>query len=234
MDVEQVLNLFDSFWFEREIFNKHPFPTNPQNPRPENQDLDPLENSPPEEAFVPRICPRSISEDLSSKLTFMSDSSSPDSVLFSPKLQTILSSQDMGGEEAPEKSRRVVIRQKRKQRRRIGGRSIRGSESRSLSELEFEEVKGFMDLGFVFSEGDKSSSLAWIVPGLNRLGKRDEEEEELGGGISRPYLSEAWAAMEEEEELKKALVMKWRLPANEIDMKDNLKWWAHAVASTVR
>ena len=109
-----------------------------------------------------------------------------------------------------------------------------------------------MDLGFVFSEEDKGSSLASIVPGLNRLGKREEkgnkegeeeeeekeEERKLGGEISRPYLSEAWEAIAEEEEkeelLKRPLMMKWRFPSNQIDMKDNLKWWAHAVASTVR
>ncbi|KAK7265997.1 hypothetical protein RIF29_18635 [Crotalaria pallida] len=38
--------------------------------------------------------------------------------------------------------------------------------SKSLSDLEFEELKGFVDLGFVFSEEDKDSSLATIIPGL--------------------------------------------------------------------
>ncbi|XP_038895996.1 uncharacterized protein LOC120084174 [Benincasa hispida] len=239
MDFEQLLNLFDSFWFEHEIFNKHPFPSNPQNPQPENQD-----NSLPKEPFiVPRLRTRSISEDLSSKLSFMSNSNSPDSVLFSPKLQTIFSSKDIAGAESPENSRKVGIerRPKTESRRKLRGRRMRRSESRSLSELEFEELKGFMDLGFVFSEEDKGSSLASIVPGLNRLGKteeediEEEEERKLGGEISRPYLSEAWEAMEEEEEeLKNPLTMKWKFPSNQIDMKDNLKWWAHAVASTVR
>lgn len=95
-----------------------------------------------------------------------------------------------------------------------------------------------MDLGFVFSEEDKDSSLASIIPGLNRLKKKEHEEEEEGeeGEISRPYLSEAWEAMEKENELKKPPLMEWSFPAlgNEIDMKDNLKWWAHTVASTVR
>ncbi|CAK9327526.1 unnamed protein product [Citrullus colocynthis] len=238
MDFEQVLNLFDSFWFEREIFNKHPLSSNPQNPQPENEDRKPL----PEEPFmVPRLRTRSISEDLSSKLSFMSNSNSPDSVLFSPKLQTIFSSKDIAGADSLEISRKLEIerRPKTESGRRLRGRRMKRSESRSLSELEFEELKGFMDLGFVFSEEDKGSSLASIVPGLNRLGKKEEEEEEeerkLGGEISRPYLSEAWEAMEEEEEeLKKPLMMKWKFPSNQIDMKDNLKWWAHAVASTVR
>ncbi|KAA0057058.1 DUF1685 domain-containing protein [Cucumis melo var. makuwa] len=246
MDFEQLLNLFDSFWFERGVFNKHPFLSNLQ---PQIQDPDSL----PKESFIiPRLPTRSISEDLSSKLSFMSSSNSPDSVLFSPKLQTIFSSKDIAGAESPETSRKLEIerRPKTEYRRRFRGRRTRRSESRSLSELEFEELKGFMDLGFVFSEEDKGSSLASIVPGLNRLGKKEEkeskeeeeeeeeEERKLGGEISRPYLSEAWEAMEEEEEkeelAKKPLMMKWRFPSNQIDMKDNLKWWAHAVASTVR
>ncbi|XP_038895821.1 uncharacterized protein LOC120083990 [Benincasa hispida] len=159
MDFEQILNLFDLFWFESKIFNKHPF-----------------------------------------------------------------SSKEIAGAES---------------RRRLRGRRMRGWESRSLLELELEELKGFMDLGFVFSEEDKGSSLASIVPGLNRIGKREEEEEErkFCSEISRPYLSEAWKAMEEEEdeeELKKSLMMKWKFPSNQMHMKVHLKWWAHVVASTVR
>ncbi|KGN65608.1 uncharacterized protein LOC105434498 [Cucumis sativus] len=251
MDFDHLLNLFDSFWFQRQVLNNHPFPSNPQILQPQIQDPDPL----PKESFlIPRLRTRSISEDLSSKLSFMSNSNSPDSVLLSPKLQTIFSSKDIAGAESPETSHKVEIerRPKTEYRRRLRGRRTRRSESRSLSELEFEELKGFMDLGFVFSEEDKGSSLASIVPGLNRLGKREEkgnkegeeeeeekeEERKLGGEISRPYLSEAWEAIAEEEEkeelLKRPLMMKWRFPSNQIDMKDNLKWWAHAVASTVR
>ncbi|XP_022954447.1 uncharacterized protein LOC111456711 [Cucurbita moschata] len=217
MDLEQLLNLFNSVWFEREIFNNHPFSSNPQNPQPEN----PLKNPPPpeeeeEEPFVRQIRTRSISEYLASKLSFMSNSNSPNSVLFSPKLQT------MAGNESPENSQRGNERRPETELR------MKWSESKSLSELEFEELKGFMDMGFVFTEEDKDSSLAWIVPALNR--GRKEGEEEMGGEILRPYLSEAWEAME----LRMPLMKKWRFPGNETDMKDNLKWWAHAVASTVR
>lgn len=239
MDVEQLLNLFDSFWFHREIFNKHPFSSNPQNPHPENQNHSPFQISPTREAqpFLRRIPTRSVSEDLSFKLSFLSNSnpSSPDSVLFSPKLQTILSSKEIAGTESPERGNG-----KTESKKKIRAyRRKRGAESKSLSELEFEELKGFMDLGFVFSEEDKDSSLAAIVPGLNRLRKKEEEEEEETESISRPYLSEAWEAMEKEEEMKKPLMMmkmkmKLRIPGNEIDMKDDLKWWAHAVASNVR
>jgi hypothetical protein len=49
-----------------------------------------------------------------------------------------------------------------------------------------------MDLGFVFSEEDKDSSLASIIPGLQRFGKNAEEEENSNEpAVQRPYLSEA-------------------------------------------
>ncbi|MCL7043829.1 hypothetical protein MKW94_016938 [Papaver nudicaule] len=51
---------------------------------------------------------------------------------------------------------------------------------KSLSDLEFEELKGFMDLGFVFSEEDRNSSL---IPGLQRLGNKEnlitEKQQEI-------------------------------------------------------
>lgn len=111
--------------------------------------------------------------------------------------------------------------------------------SKSLSELEFEEVKGFVDLGFVFSEEDVDSDLAEIIPGLHKLGHRtepcdggNEGRRENIGERERPYLSEAWEFRQKEE---KAL-RKWRVPAarNEMEMKDSLKFWAHTVASAVR
>nr|GEY02632.1 hypothetical protein [Tanacetum cinerariifolium] len=115
----------------------------------------------------------------------------------------------------------------------------RQGTSKSLSELEFKEVKGFMDLGFVFSEKDQDPSLAEIIPGLQRLSKDVTT-------VRRPYLSEAW---EEEEDLhnkklnkrimdpKTTLMMiNWEVPCvkDENELKDNLKLWAHNVASIVR
>ncbi|VFQ64427.1 unnamed protein product [Cuscuta campestris] len=121
--------------------------------------------------------------------------------------------------------------------------------AKSLSELELEELKGFMDLGFVFTDEDKKSGLASIVPGLQRWGSRgrgeeddDEEEgeEESNGNeaiIERPYLSEAWRSMDQRKMIKKLL--KWRIPPGPRDddesaMKDNLRFWAQTVASALR
>ena len=109
-----------------------------------------------------------------------------------------------------------------------------------MSDLEFEELKGFMDLGFVFSEEDKDSSLASIIPGLQRLRKKEEEEEENEDcdeiSVPRPYLSEAWEVQEYDRRKKENSLVNWKMPAinNETDMKESLRWWAHTVASTVR
>ncbi|KAG6400542.1 hypothetical protein SASPL_137382 [Salvia splendens] len=58
--------------------------------------------------------------------------------------------------------------------------TTRGGASKSLTELEVEELKGFMDLGFVFSDKDRDSNsrLASIIPGL--IGKGEVRR---GGGI---------------------------------------------------
>ncbi|KAK3404859.1 hypothetical protein EUGRSUZ_K01150, partial [Eucalyptus grandis] len=117
--------------------------------------------------------------------------------------------------------------------------------SKSLSELEFEELKGFMDLGFVFSEQDRDDSdLVSILPGLQRLGLKDDgdriEVEETKKAdetkVPRPYLSEAWHGLDRQRKRYEDPLVNWRVPAlgNEMAMKDHLKFWAHAVASTVR
>nr|KYP67749.1 hypothetical protein KK1_024101 [Cajanus cajan] len=121
-----------------------------------------------------------------------------------------------------------------------GRRRVRkGRTTRSLSELEFKELKGFMDLGFVFSEEDKDSRLVSLIPGLQRLG-RGEEVEGKGDdyesvAFDKPYLSEAWDVLDQRGTGNDPL-MDWRVPVrgNEIDMKDNLRFWAHTVASIVR
>ncbi|XP_015165323.1 uncharacterized protein [Solanum tuberosum] len=107
---------------------------------------------------------------------------------------------------------------------------------RSSSELELEELKGFMDLGFEFSEEDKNSSLVTIVPGLEKWGIVDEKVENKKKDIvhKRPYLSEAWEILEKRKMSKKLL--KWRFPAmnNDMNMKHNLRFWAQTVASTFK
>ncbi|CAI0475963.1 unnamed protein product [Linum tenue] len=223
MDASEALNLYDSYWFEMEILKNRSTYSSPSDSPPETPTMASMylqiqkqQAPPPPE--ISKLRPtrgggqsailRSMSEDLYTKPSFINNTpASPDSVLTS-QLRTILS----GG------------------RRRA---AKKGPASKSLSSLEFEELKGFMDLGFVFSEEDRESSLVSILPGLQRLGKKDVDESAVP---RRPYLSEAWAVQEKEK--MRNPVMNWRVPAlglgSEIDMKDSLRLWAHSVASTVR
>ncbi|KAK7306505.1 hypothetical protein VNO77_44452 [Canavalia gladiata] len=230
MEAEAVLDLFDSCWFGNQNLKEHPSSSTSTNSH-ENLDHE-IKEEPSEPMFshIQSNHSRSMSDHLSSMTCFNHDSLSPDSVLFSPKLQTILSGKDVTDTESqfqhqvlPKKN---IITSKGNRRKK--------RQSKSLSDLEFEELKGFMDLGFVFSEEDKDSTLASIIPGLQRLGKSDEEEEDCDeSAIQRPYLSEAWKVQEKRK--KENPLMNWKVPAlnNEIDMKDSLRWWAHTVASTL-
>lgn len=233
MEAEDVVNLFDSFWFYPKVFQKH---LNSPAPEP------PITGQNQENSGRQRVVPtklsihsRSRSHDhiiIKSDTRFRPDSSSPNSVLSKPHLETILSQKEMS-REIPRTHTNPKMKKPIE-----GFKKARKVSSKSLSELEFEELKGFMDLGFVFSEEDKNSSLADIIPGLHRFGsKKDcevQEETTFGGSRARPYLSEAWEKLEKES--RDNPLTNWRVPAvsNEIVMKDSLKWWAHAVASAVR
>ncbi|KAI9177083.1 hypothetical protein LWI28_010841 [Acer negundo] len=245
MAAEEIIELLDSYWFEHGIFMKKSVSAlKKTNPVLEVQEE-------VEEAKISRLSSihvRSLSDQFlnSSKacFSFNSDSLSPKSMLSTTlQLQTIVSgkevvefSTEIGKQEETEteeaKPTKPKVTERRIRRRRI---SRRRKESKSLSDLEFEELKGFMDLGFVFSEEDKDSSLVSIIPGLQRLKKTGEEnvdgEREL---VSRPYLSEAWDVLEQRK--AENPLVNWRVPAlrNEVNMKDHLKFWAHTVASTVR
>ncbi|KAE8699361.1 WD repeat-containing protein 53-like [Hibiscus syriacus] len=244
MESEEIINLFYSCWFEMEIFKKQTSPSTSKGSEP-NPDPRVEENSPkPELTRTPTLHTRSMSDQLSSISTsFMGTSSfSPDSVLHPVKLHKIISGKEVTEEDLQDNSRRVQ-EPKKKGLARMVTRRKKGS-SKSLSDLEFEELKGFMDLGFVFSEEDnKDSRLVEIIPGLQRLGKKVEGDEEIKEGgddgraeVSRPYLSEAWEVAETRRRRKKDPLMNWRVPdfGNEIDMKDSLRSWAHTVASTVK
>ncbi|GAU35469.1 hypothetical protein TSUD_384240 [Trifolium subterraneum] len=223
MEAEEILKLFDTCWFGHQN-------SSTSTSSHENQHHKINEKS----SKLSRIQTnhtRSMSDQLN-MTSFKHDSMSPNSVVFQPNLQTILSGIDVTDyyTEAEKQAQLHVLPKKN-----IIKNGRRTRESKSLSDLEFEEVKGFMDLGFVFSEEDKDTNLVTIIPGLQRLGKNGEkQEEEDCSAIQRPYLSEAWEIQERRKEEKP--LMKWKIPAptNEVDMKYSLKCWAHTVASTVK
>lgn len=223
------MKLFDSCWYEPEILKKTPNPSNSASSEANPDHRIEEKPSKPEISRIPTLLTRSMSDQLSSKTSFTSGALSPDSVLLTAKLHTIYSGKEMAESEQPKPIGFEVLSKKKISRRRFH------LESKSLPDLEFQELKGFMDLGFVFSDEDRNSKLASILPGLHRFGKKDGEEEVIDeSAIPRPYLSEAWEVLERRNEENP--LMNWRIPAssNEISMKDSLKLWAHTVASTVR
>ncbi|KAI3874605.1 hypothetical protein MKX03_035126 [Papaver bracteatum] len=236
MDAEQLLNLFDSIWFYNDISITTPSSV----------------SSKPEITRVESSLLRSVSEDLTG---FTSSFSSPDSVLRPQKLQTINSGKEASEEEqkhgSSSSSSATETREASNKLMLKGKRMNKMKSNKSLSDLEFEELKGFMDLGFVFSEQDKNSSLVSIIPGLQRLGNNEnlireaqEEEGKLGRGennnnnnkSARPYLSEAWAVLDKKRKEEELLLINRQVPKldSEIAMKFHLRNWAHTVASAVR
>ncbi|CAH9137918.1 unnamed protein product [Cuscuta epithymum] len=225
MDPEAVISTFDSFWFNLQILKKRSnppssssFENTPDSKIPQNVSASKKFSS------LLAVETRSKGELLRSNTGYNSDSFSPVSVL------------------PPESPFRTTPEVKRGNRARRTGRrkGESGWGSKSLSELEFKELTGFMDLGFEFSEEDVNSSLVEIIPGLQKLGKKEEEKEaseknQNKSAKARPYLSEAWEVMGEEKKEKKGL-MYWRIPSlsNEVVVKDSLKFWAHSVAAAVR
>jgi hypothetical protein len=238
MSAEQILTLLDSFWFETTILtNKNPsnFHSKMEQTLPQDTNHD-LLLSPTQNLDVRFYSDQNL--DITGCV--FSDSPSPNSVLSSSKLRTIPSEREIREFSKEEDIINININTKKKQNH--GHRRRR--RSRSLSELEFKELKGFMDLGFVFSEEDKDSKLVSLIPGLQRLGKEskddagrksgDEEQKKIDENVlfnHKPYLSEAWNVLDQRG--RRNPLVNWRVPdkGSEIDMKHNLKFWAHTVAS---
>ncbi|XP_027162491.1 uncharacterized protein LOC113763013 [Coffea eugenioides] len=252
MEGEEVIALFDFCWFNQEIFKKSSSsPTSSSLKKSPDHQIG--EDSPKAEfsSQLLSIHPRSNSDYMmSSKTSTNSGLFSPDSVLYvlsASQLEIVLSGTE-GEAEFPgtPESRKVKTddnekKKKKRKKRRKSNDKLKKGLSKSLSELEFEELKGFMDLGFVFSEEDKNdSSLVEIIPGLQRLGREKDVGEQRRNSapdessVTRPYLSEAWEVLDRRN--RENPLMNWKVPAvsNETGMKNSLKWWAHVVASTVR
>lgn len=270
MSAEYVLELFDSFWFHSAIFRDKPASPPPPPSSSSSATRSPHEDRDDDEDdrllletklfHAPTLHVRSRSDQFLGGLGLGlgSDPFSPNSVLLAatPKLQTIISGKevsDIEGESPTTKSEGETEdspsqnrgNKKSENVRRKKKKEERSKISKSLSALEFEELKGFMDLGFVFSEQDRDdSNLVSILPGLQRLGLRDDGDETVAQEkeaddevkVPRPYLSEAWDSLDRQRKRYEDPLVNWRVPAsrNEIAMKDHLRSWAHTVASTVR
>ncbi|XP_021289632.1 uncharacterized protein LOC110420588 [Herrania umbratica] len=129
-----------------------------------------------------------------------------------------------------------------------GGKLQESMSCRSLKDLELEEVKGFMDLGFIFKKENLNARMISVVPGLLRLGflktkqktelnlaadelPKDDDIEPEETGVVRPYLSEAWLIKRPDSPLLNLRVPRVYAAA---DMKKHLKFWARTVASVVQ
>jgi hypothetical protein len=86
------------------------------------------------------------------------------------------------------------------------------------TDLEIQELKGFMELGFDFSQDMLSPRVLDLLPGLKRL-LTDHDNS------NKNMEFQEWA------------LENWELPnpnAAGVDMKEHLKLWARSVASTLK
>ncbi|PPS16438.1 hypothetical protein GOBAR_AA04140 [Gossypium barbadense] len=98
---------------------------------------------------------------------------------------------------------------------------------KSYSDLAFQELQGFKDLGFTFDKEDLSPDVVNILPGL----QGDKIEDELQPDkVRKPYLSEAWLVQGPVPPPIPTCVSK----NSAKDMKAQIKFWARAVATNVR
>ncbi|XP_028755732.1 uncharacterized protein LOC114715097 [Neltuma alba] len=212
---KKVLELYDSLWFQHLVITGIKYPEGTNKDQEQTED----ESSDFKVLTIPAMDSRSMSENSFKML----DSFSPTSVLPVHLPDPFPTKKDI-----TEDSNSMILPKKKRSRK------IR--KHMSIRELELEEVEGFKDLGFIFKQEDRHSRLALIIPGLKRLGKKEEEEEEIDERyIQRPYLSETWDFLDRKKKVEKPLKMK--IPedmSNEAKMKDDLKLWAYAVASLVR
>ncbi|KQK18043.1 uncharacterized protein LOC100825390 [Brachypodium distachyon] len=242
---EEAIALYDAYWFHRLVLHSYsppaPLPP-PERDQPEPEQAAAGESESGQEPLLERAPSglrhrRTRSDEAKAAAAFDGHGLEPLKIPngHRARLETILSGKD-GLAAVPQplpERRRPEVRRRR-----------RGRRGRSLSELEFEEVKGLQDLGFTFSDADVDAELASIVPGLRRIRAEEDarkakaEEEEAwsrnrAAAPRRPYLSEAW---EDEEAEVRRMLNNFRIPAAQegADLKEHLRLWAHSVASAVR
>ncbi|CAA6656879.1 unnamed protein product [Spirodela intermedia] len=111
---------------------------------------------------------------------------------------------------------------------------------KSFSELEEEEVKGFVDLGFVFNKETISPRMMRVVlgcrdwrgrrrrgGGAGRGGDEGEDEEAVpGGGVGCQRAQQPPFSIAESADAPSS-------PTECADVKRNIRFWARSVASAV-
>ncbi|XP_062233050.1 uncharacterized protein LOC133930421 [Phragmites australis] len=250
---EEIIALYDAGWFRRLVLLPPPPPAptpapTPQQALPERQrEAQSVFSSP-----VPGLRHRRTRSDEAAAAAFQSlEPLKIPNNGHRARLETIHSGKD-GHVAAPQP---LPERRRQEVRRPSGSGRRRRRRGWSMSELEFEEIKGLRDLGFTFSDAEVDAELASIVPGLRR--KRSEDEARITASAPpaaasasadvqvavtdataasaprRPYLSEAW---DDEEEEVRTMLRNWRIPAarDGTDLKEHIRMWAHTVASAVR
>ncbi|CAI9089171.1 OLC1v1023682C1 [Oldenlandia corymbosa var. corymbosa] len=232
---EQLLKLLDSYWFQHGILSiRKPCTSSSFSTKSvyDHQDFHKLETPAQKLSEMAKFQVRSKSD----RCIRCNIGNDPD--VASPKSVISFGKENNFSDQSAEIEKSMKKKVSTDGGRRRKGRKGRKGISRSLSELEYEELKGFMDLGFVFTEEDRTSSLVSILPGLQRWGNKDSNDEPVNGNkdrvVSRPYLSEAWNVLNQRKVNKP--MANWKIPplCNENTVKDQLKAWAHSVASYVR
>ncbi|GLT89749.1 hypothetical protein SLE2022_077220 [Rubroshorea leprosula] len=189
-----------------------------------------------------------LEKDVSSKNSSLDDSSKEDSIIKEKRRPRRLS---VGTSKSQLLSFKPSTQKHQKNHRYSSNSETKLQKSmscRSLRDLELEEVKGFLDLGFIFKKEHLNWRIMKVIPSLQRLGfhknnetstkqaKKDEEEddtkqEEEEGGVTRPYLSEAWLI---KRPISPLLNLKLPRELAAFDMKKHLRFWATTIALEIQ
>ncbi|KAJ7543890.1 hypothetical protein O6H91_09G057200 [Diphasiastrum complanatum] len=119
--------------------------------------------------------------------------------------------------------------------RRHRRRKDRKNKSKGTEHVEHDEVKGFKELGFSFSQDKLTPRVISLFPGMKvdyGEGKNQPEVSFVASAQYKLYNSPAWWAVKPNSPL-----YNWQFPdphQEGVDMKAHLKFWARAVASTAR
>eukprot|EP01018_Ginkgo_biloba_P015857 Gb_38224 [translate_table: standard] len=103
-----------------------------------------------------------------------------------------------------------------------------------MTDMEVEEVKGFMELGFSFTQDELSPRVMTLLPGLRRL--TCTRQEKINTLTNKPHVSEG-SMFQMSTSPEFSLPPGWKIPAPNhkgLDMKERLKLWARYVAFSVK